>query len=277
MPKVSIIIPVYKAQDTIAACLDSVIAQTLDDLEVLMVDDQSRDGSIDIAQKHLQHYNGPIKFFFLGTDTHGSPGVARNMGIENATGDYIAFLDSDDTLDPHFCETLYSVATESKADLAYGHISIDQSDGNSIVKRNPLVPNGDFEGPIKLQYLRQFISFFTTYIYRKDFLQDNHILFPNTHSAEDSCFLICALLSAHRIACIDKVLYHYRIHASSISQKRDTQRWKNRLASFRAMKRFARQKGLLHPYLGVINWIIFKKGWLMSAKDYIKNNLILHS
>ena len=275
MPKVSIIIPVYKAQATIAACLDSVIAQTMDDLEVLLVDDQSRDGSIDTAQRHLLPYNGPIKFIFLGTDTHGSPGVARNLGIEKASGEYLAFLDSDDTLDPHFCEHLYAAATDSKADLAYGHISIDRADGGSNIKRNPLVPNGAFEGQVKRQYLRQFISYFTTYLYRKEFIKENEILFPNTHSAEDSCFLICALLSAHRIACVDEVLYHYRIHALSISQKKDPQRWRNRLKSFRAMKHFARQKGLYRPYQSSINWVILKKGWIMAAKDYFKNNLSL--
>lgn len=273
MPKVSIIIPVYKAEETIAACLDSVTTQTLDNLEVLMVNDHTCDGSIDIAQQHLKQYSGPIRFIFLETDTHGSPGAARNLGIEKATGDYLAFLDSDDTLDSVFCEKLYSAAIQEKADLAFGHISIDQADGYSVIKRNPPVTNGSFVGKAKQQYLRQFISYFTTYLYRRDFLVKNNIRFPNTHSAEDSCFLICSLLSAQRITSIDKALYHYHVHALSISQKRDPQRWRNRLDSFRAMKQFAQQNSLYRPYRNTINWIILKKGWLMAAKDFYKNNL----
>lgn len=273
MPKVSIIIPVYKANDTIVDCLDSVIAQSLDDLEVLLVDDHGKDGSIDTAQKHLAFYNGPIRFRFLETESYGSPGVTRNLGIQAASGEYIAFLDSDDTLDPTFCKKLYSAANAANADLAYGHIFIDRSDGRSAIRRNPLITSNTFEGSAKQRYLRQFTSFFTTYLYKKNLLLDNGILFPNTHSAEDSSFLICALLSAKRISCVDEALYHYRIHANSISQKRDPRRWKNRLESFRSMKAFARQKGLYRPYHAVINWMIFKKGWLMAAKDFFRNNM----
>lgn len=275
MPKVSIIIPVYKAKETIAACLDSVTRQSLDDIEVLIVNDHSDDGSIDTAKEHLIHYSGPIQFIYLETDTKGSPGFARNMGLGHASGEYVAFLDSDDTLDPAFCEKLYRAAIENEADLAYGHISIDPENGRSTIRRNPLATNSRFEGHDKQKYLRQFISYFTTYLYRRDFLIENSISFPNTHSAEDSCFLICALLSAHRIACVNEVLYHYRMHALSISQKKDPQRWRNRLESFRSMKRYARQKGLYRPYQSAINWIILKKGWMMAAKDFCKNNLSL--
>ena len=273
MPKVSIIIPVYQAEDTIAACLDSVVAQTLDELEVLLVDDHGGDGSIDAVQDYIDRYAGPIRFRVLATETNSGPGVARNLGIRAAEGEYLAFLDSDDTLDPAFCQKLYEAAKAAQADLAFGHIAFDLPDGTSYVKRNPLVANGPFEGRSKRRYLLRFTSFFTTYLYRRDLLLDNGICFPNTHSAEDSCFLICALLSARRIACVDEALYHYHIQATSVSQKKDPARWKNRLASFRVMKAFSRQKGLYRPYRGVIHWMFAKKGYLMAAKDFLKNNL----
>lgn len=274
MPKVTIIIPVYKANETITACLNSVIAQTLDDLEIILVDDHGEDGSIDTARQLLQHYTGPIHFRFLETTSNSGPGVARNLGIQEATGEYVAFLDSDDILDPRFCEKLYCTALAWEADMVYGHISFDLPEGRSIIKRNPLVSDGPFVGAAKRKYLRQFTSYFTTYLYRRSLLNDYGIRFPNTHSAEDSCFLICALLSARSIAHVDEALYHYRILSSSVSQKKDPQRWKNRLSSFRAMRTFAQKHALYRSYNGIIRFLIFKKGWIMAAKDFFQSNLL---
>ena len=80
-------------------------------------------------------------------------------------------------------------------------------------------------------------------------------------------------MSARRIASVDKALYHYRISPVSVSRKKDRGRWKNRLASLRTMVAFAREKGLYDRYRGTIRLLLFKKGWLMAARDYLTNNL----
>ena len=273
MTKVSVIIPVYGARDTIAGCLDTVLEQTLDEIEAILVDDHGPDDSIAVARAHLQDYSGPKRFRFIETPANAGPGAARNLGIETASGEYVAFLDSDDTLEPDFCQALYEAARQADADLAFGHIVFDTSDGRSVVRQNPPVRDGAFEGKAKRAYLRRFTSYFTTYIYRRSLLLENGIRFPGTHSAEDSCFLICSLLSARRIASVDKALYHYRISPASVSRKKDRGRWKNRLASLRTMVSFAREKGLYDRYRGTIRLLLFKKGWLMAARDYLTNNL----
>ena len=273
MTKVSVIIPVYGARDTIVACLNAVLAQTLDGIEAVLVDDHGPDDSIAIARTHLQDYAGPKRFRFIETPANAGPGAARNLGIEAAEGEYVAFLDSDDTLEPDFCQALYEAACRADADLAFGHIALDTPDGRSVVRRNPPVQDGNFEGKAKRAYLRRFTSYFTTYIYRRSLLLERGIRFPGTHSAEDSCFLICSLLSARRIASVDRALYHYRICPVSVSRKKDPGRWKNRLASLRAMTAFARKNGLYDRYRGTVRLLLFKKGWLMAAKDYLTNNL----
>ena len=273
MSKVSLIIPVYRVRDQIVHCLNSVLAQTLEDLEVVLVDDHGPDDSIAVARRHLASYTGPKQFRFIETPCNSGPGAARNFGIEHTSGQYIAFLDSDDTLDPAFCERLLTAAEKADADIACGAISFDLPDGNSTVRHNPPVEDGPFEGMTKRRYLRQFKSYFTTYLYRKSLLLDNGIRFPDTHSAEDSCFLICSLLAARRIARDDQALYHYAIQPASISQRKDPSRWRNRLSSFRAMEAFARDKGLYRRYHGVIRLMIFKKGYLMAARDFLSNNL----
>ena len=273
MTKVSIIIPVYGARETITDCLDTVLAQTLDEIEAVLVDDHGPDDSISLARSYLAGYGGPKQFRFTETPANAGPGAARNRGIEVAEGEYVAFLDSDDILEPDFCQALYGAARQADADLAFGHISLDSPDGHTEVRRNPPVTDGAFEGKAKRTYLKRFTSYFTTYLYRRSLLLEQGIRFPGTHSAEDSCFLICSLLSARRIASVDKALYHYRISPASVSRKKDPERWKNRLASLRTMAAFAREKGLYDRYRGTVRLLLFKKGWLMAAKDYLTNNL----
>ena len=273
MCKVSLIIPVYNAREHITACLDSVLAQTLDEMEVILVDDRGSDDSIAIAHRHLAGYTGPKRFRFAEMSVNSGPGAARNYGIQQADGEYVAFLDSDDTLAPDFCQRLYEASRRADADLAFGSISFDHPDGTSTVKHNPAVKDGAFTGAAKRRYLLRFTSYFTTGLYRRCLLQDDVILFPDTHSAEDSCFLICALLSARRIARDDQAVYHYTLHPTSISRRRDRSRWKNRLASFRSMVDFAREHDLYRPYHLTLRLLVFKKGYLMAAKDYLTNNL----
>jgi len=273
MCKVSVIIPVYKAREHITGCLESVLAQSLDDLEIVLVDDLGSDDSIDIARKYLSNYTGPKRFRFVEMPANGGPGAARNFGIGQAAGTYLAFLDSDDTLAPDFCQRLFEAAVRADADIACGAISFDLPDGTSTVRHNPPVQDGPFEGKAKRTYLKRFKSYFTTYLYRRSLLVDEGIVFPDTRSAEDSCFLICSLLSARRIASDSRALYHYKIHPSSVSRRHDPARWKSRLASFRHVVAFAKEKGLYRPYRGIIRLLVLKKGYLMAAKDFLKNNL----
>lgn len=276
MPNVSLIIPVYNAGTHIEACLDSVLAQTLDDLEIILVDDHGTDDSMDRARRKVAEYAGPKQFRFTATEANTGPGAARNCGIEAAAGKYLAFLDSDDTFEPSFCQRLWEAARSANADLAVGSIVFDEPDGTVTVRHNPPVEAGPFEGAAKKRYLRRFKAYFTTYLYRRSLLLEGGIRFPGTRSAEDSCFLICALLATRRIAPADEARYHYRIDPASISRKPDPGRWQQRLASLRAMEAFARDKGLYPRYRGTVRLLVLKKGWMMAAKDYLTNNLFKH-
>lgn len=274
MAKVSLIIPVYRCREHIVDCLDSVLAQTLDDIEAILVDDHGKDDSIQLARERLSRYDGPKRFVFTETTANSGPGAARNLGIRQASGDYLAFLDADDSINPVFCQSLYEAAIRADADIAFGSIAFCSLE-ETIVRHNPAVRDGAFESAVKKAYLRKFTSYFTTYLYKKSLLVDGGIVFPRTHSAEDSCFLTCCLLSARRIASDNRACYNYRIHPASTSHKRDPLRWKNRLESFRKVEAFAREQGLYAPYRGVIRLLVAKKGWGMALKDYLTNNLFI--
>lgn len=272
MPKVSVIIPVYRAATTIAACLDSVISQSLDDLEVILVDDRSGDDTIEIARKHLADYKGPKRFRFLEMPANGGPGAARNHGLEAATGTYVSFLDADDTLEPGFCEKLYTAATAVNADLACCDATMYSLAGTEPL-HNPDFPSGPLDEATRRRILRHVVTYLWTYIFRREFLLENGIQFPPFHSAEDTCLVCCSWLTARSAARVREPLYNYFAAPASLSARRDPQRWRQRLGSLRSFVQYARDKGLYAPYAGIIRWLFFKKGRLLAIRDYLKNNL----
>ena len=113
-PKISLIIPVYNVEKYIRKTLESVLAQTFTDYEVIMVNDGSTDGSLAVLKEYADKYEN---FKLINQNNCGSS-KARNVGINEAAGDYLAFLDSDDFLKPDFLEVLYSSAEENGADIA---------------------------------------------------------------------------------------------------------------------------------------------------------------
>ncbi len=257
MPQVSIIIPVYNSARHIAACIDSLLAQTMDSLELVFVDDHGHDNTMVIARQHLRTYEGPKTFLFTQTAINSGPGVARNIGIQASSGEYVCFVDSDDTIAPDFCESLYTAATQSGADLCCCDIMIGQQ-----LHKNPDPTN-------KRHFLLHFVSYFTTFLYRRSLLIENDIHFPSTKSAEDTCFLTTCLLAARRIVGIRGGKYLYRTNPYSVSRTRSRQRALQRMASFRHLFHYVHRHGLLRTYHLELALLFLKKGLAMSLKDLI--------
>ena len=111
--KVSIIIPVYNPGELLNKCLDSASNQTLRDIEIICIDDESSDGSLDILNKYAEN---DYRFKVL-TQSNSGAGIARNKGLEYAIGEYIVFLDSDDYIELDMCEFLYNHAKNLDSDL----------------------------------------------------------------------------------------------------------------------------------------------------------------
>ena len=115
-PKVSVIIPVYNVERYLRACLDSIVSQTINDLEIVIVDDASTDGSLSLVREYEKAY-GFITTIALSENTPGGSGIPSNMGIRRARGEYIGFVDSDDWADKSMFEELYCHAMATDADL----------------------------------------------------------------------------------------------------------------------------------------------------------------
>ena len=110
---ISVIIPVYNSEKYLAACLESVLSQTLQDFEVILVDDGSNDKSLSICLEYQSNHSN-VK---VVSKTNEGPGLTRQRGIEESKGEYITFVDSDDWVDPTYLEKMYYVLVRNKVDL----------------------------------------------------------------------------------------------------------------------------------------------------------------
>lgn len=115
MIKVSIVVPVYNVEKYLKKCLDSLVRQTLEEIEIILVNDASPDKSDIIMEQFRERYPDKIKCIYLKENL--SQGGARNQGIKIATGEYITFVDSDDYVDVTMCEQLYKKAEETGSDI----------------------------------------------------------------------------------------------------------------------------------------------------------------
>lgn len=212
--KVSVIIPVYNAEKHLEQCLNSVICQTLKETEIICVDDGSGDGSAEILKK----YSSEDKRIRVITQENGGAGNARNNGMKNATGEYLAFLDSDDWFELTALEKLYTQAVRCDADICVcGRTDHLESCGKSI-SYQVLSSRNSYpeEQPFSIESNPDGILTFTNGViwnklFRRAFLEDNRLTFLETHRAEDFPFVTIALCLAKRIAVINEALINYRL------------------------------------------------------------------
>lgn len=203
MCKVSIVIPVYKVdKNYFKECIDSLRNQTLDDLEFILVDDCGNDDSIDYAKKL---FYGDSRAKFIYNETNQGAGYSRNAGIQNATGEFVGFVDADDFVDANFYKYLYYSAKYHDSDIVKGvrkNISTQELSWLSKQMRNP-----DFANQESVEW---FNYEHWSAIYRRDLLIDNLITYGSTRVSEDVTFLLKANYFAQKVnVCLDAT-YFYR-------------------------------------------------------------------
>lgn len=208
-PLISIIVPTYNVEKYIRTCIESILAQTYRNIEVIIVNDGSTDQSLEVISDLIcSHHNIKV----INQKNQGIS-VARNTGIDAATGKYIAFVDPDDKIMPDFVSSLYQIADRTGADIVRG--SFRDFNGN--------IPKGwvpDFNVPTDCgtivldQFLSSHISSVVwSSIYRLDFINSNHIRFtPGIILSEDTDFTIRAYMLAKLVATSPEPNYAYRTH-----------------------------------------------------------------
>ena len=224
MKKVSIVIPIYNTERYLPECLNSVISQTYRDLEIICVDDGSTDATAVILQQYAKT-DSRIKIL---TQENAGPGAARNAGMNQATGEYIVFLDSDDWFEPSFIHRMLQRTIESSSDITICRSTqFDSATGSELPSLWMLNTQFASDAVFSPAQIPDYI-FQLTYgwpwdkLYRSDFIKS--FSFPDLSNSEDLVFVYTSLVSAHRIAILDESMVHHRInreHSISASREAD--------------------------------------------------------
>lgn len=212
-PKVSVIIPIYNAEKYLRDCLDSVVNQTLKEIEVICVDDGSTDSSLRIAKEYSER-DSRVKVF---SQKNSSAGAARNKGLSYATGEYLSFLDADDFFELHMLEETYNKASEAMVDIVVFRSDLFYEDQNryaemayTIVEKN-FPEQRSFAGTeVKKDIFKSFIGWAWDKLFLREFVLKNELRFQEQRSSNDLYFVYLALAKAKRITIMEEVLAHHR-------------------------------------------------------------------
>lgn len=217
MPIISIIIPVYNAKKYLKQCIESVLSQTLQDIEIICIDDGSTDNSLELLKLYAQ--NDP-RIVIIEQENQGQSS-ARNAGLSVAKGEYIGFVDSDDWVDKTMFEKLYQNAKMFKSDIAMCSMAtFDERTGTISTKFNHITldlfpesfENRTFKYDETLDFIFRISACVVYKIYRKDFLKKHNINFPGEFLfAEDNIFSLETFLKAQKCSLLREELYFYRI------------------------------------------------------------------
>ena len=226
MPKVSLIVPVYKTETTLAECLDSLLNQTLKDIEIILVDDGSPDEAGNICDTYMD--DARVKVIHK---ENGGLSSARNVGLHVAQGEYIGFVDSDDFVEYSMFEKMYNAIENTKADVCLcAYFTVDEK-GNK--KEHPFV-NMPSEmtaeqikdylilpliGPDMSKGSKALEGFVCRNLYKHSVICDETFLSEREYFAEDIMFNLTAYKKCKKICCINECLYYYRYVAESLSNR----------------------------------------------------------
>ena len=216
MKKVSIIVPVYGVEKYIDKCLDSLVKQSLKEIEVIVVNDGTKDNSQKIIDKYVKKYPDKIKSYIK---ENGGQGSARNYGLKKATGEYIGYVDSDDFVEKDMYKKLYNKAKENNYDIVVcGNYNVSEDYQNKNIDTFINNYNTDLENIFfgKMAVWSK--------IYKRDILIKNKLEFKEKVWYEDVAFTLKAIMNSNTFAFIDEPLYDYLIREGSIMNNSNVQR-----------------------------------------------------
>lgn len=230
--KVSIIVPVYNVEEYLVKCLDSLVNQTLKDIEIICINDGSTDNSLEILNAYAQRDN---RIIVIDKENEGQ-GIARNLGISRAKGEFIGFVDPDDWVSLEMYEKMYNQAKELDSEIVIcDFIKYRDWDGRSWKHHFWNQATYDYEiedldVPTYENVDKDFVyksllvspCYSVNRIYKNEFLRNNNIYFSGTRCFEDVIFIIDAMHLAQKISYIDRAYYIYRLRKNSTLRGLDT-------------------------------------------------------
>lgn len=209
--KLSIVALVYNLEKYLPRCLDSLVNQTLEDIEIICVNDGSTDSAPQIIENYKNKYPDKIKVFHK---ENGGEFTTRNFGLENAKGEYITFVDTDDYVENTWAEKLYNAAKQNNADMAVCGFDRINLQTNKVVSKNM----NNFGYCIKnINPNEDFVLFINpapwNKVYKRELIKDFRFL--PLRDFNDTLFLITSFINIKKIAFVPDILYHYYLRYDS--------------------------------------------------------------
>lgn len=235
MPAISVVIPVYGVEPYIEACLKSIAVQTFQDFELILVDDACLDRSIEIAKLFLTQTD--LSWRVICQENQGQ-GAARDHGIQEARGDYVICIDSDDTIAPDLLEILYTIAEKHGCDICFSNFEIVSSPkaGNVCVEP-PVFLEISREDMLSAFLYRTVIPILPAMLIRREMILEKDLfVYPGCRFSEDVFFMWLLFASSEKIAYTPKSLYYYFRHENSTMTASSAERIITGYKAFQALE-----------------------------------------
>ena len=250
--KVSVIIPVYKVERYLRDCLDSVLGQSMREIEVICVDDASPDRCPEILDEYAA---GDPRITVIHLEENKKQGYGRNLGIERARGRYIYLLDSDDMITPDALERLYCEAEKDDTDIIFFDLQTVFEKEEFRKKLSGSIPptvkpleGRIYEGPELFDIFikeNSWICYIQRQFIKRELLTENGILFPEDTEHEDELFSFEAVLSAKRVKCLGEPFFIRRYRDDSVmTRKPSLTDFKGYFKTLVLMSGFMEEKGI---------------------------------
>ena len=214
---ISVIIPVYNVEEYLRECIDSVLNQTFSDFEVILVNDGSTDSSGEICDEYVEKDERVTVIH----QKNGGLSVARNIGLSEANGKYVYFLDSDDYISENALKTLLDIAENDNSDIVFfDAVSFADTEDFTVsqnyIRKNKYLTDNGYNVFSLMTNNREFHSAVYLMIFSKKFLDSNNLLFVPGILHEDMVFTYHALLLSKTVSQCSRALYHRRYRKDSI-------------------------------------------------------------
>ena len=262
--KISVIIPVYNTGNYLKKCLDSILNQTLKEIEIIIVNDGSSDNSLDIIKRYMKKNKNII----LINKENGGQGSARNMGISRATGEYISFVDSDDFIDEEMLEEMYLTAKENDSDIVICNIS-DYYEKSGTTRDVSLNLKEDVSIQEAILYS---VPSVVNKIYRRKLLQDNKLFFNEKIWYEDFPYSIELLVHAKKIYFISKPFYHYFHRIQSTMHNQNISKNLDILKAYNELEEYLKNNNYYDIYENEIQFLLLKEVFVATINRVIRTS-----
>lgn len=267
MPLVSVIVPVYNLERYLARCLDSILAQTLRDIEVIVVDDGSTDGSAALAEGYAAR-DARLRVIVQG---NGGAGAARNAGMAVAGGDYLLFFDGDDLCDPGMLAAMHARALATRADVVVcGSSSLDARTGEVAPYSHTVqvddmgrVDSGESLGA---GVFRSFAGWAWDKLFRREFVERNQITFHEVRTTNDARFVFVALALAERVSYVPDRLVMHRVNNMESLENTRSRSWGGTVDAVASIVGEFERRGLMDR-LGpaCVGWAVGHLRWHLAS------------